>query len=202
VTGVLLWLVDGRTVGDAVLARSAAWLGASETLRLHAFVRLQRRRQFLIGRYLLRQALGTLLDLPADAIALCERAGQAPCLAVPGAPDVGLSIAHSGDWIACAAGPGLALGLDIETLDAGRDCAALAAQAFNAEENAWLAARPAAGRLRDFYQLWSRHEARIKLGAAPHCHCFEPWHAQLSVALCSTVALQPAPLLTQKNLIP
>ena len=161
---VLLWAVDADSVAPEALERHAAWLGASERARCTRFVRPERRRQFIIGRALLRRALGNLLGTEPAAICLEERPGLAPALA-PQA-DVGFSISHSGRWVACAAGAGVGLGLDIERIDPARDVMALAAQAFSAQELAVLRASEPASRPAAFYRMWCAHEARIKLGRA------------------------------------
>ncbi|MES3024164.1 MAG: 4'-phosphopantetheinyl transferase superfamily protein [Pseudomonadota bacterium] len=189
-----LWLVEGSAVSDAALDPFACWLGASERERLGLFVRRERQRQFLIGRVLLRRMLGRVLDVDPGSVRLLERHGQAPQLAMAGLEAVGFSLSHSGPWVACAVSADTALGLDIELRKPARDLSALAAQAFDADENAWLAARPQAHRVRDFYRLWSTKEARFKLHA-PSAQCFAPEHAELAVALCSAQPLARAPAL-------
>jgi 4'-phosphopantetheinyl transferase len=182
-------LLDGRAVSDAQLAGLAGWLSKAEQARYRRFVRRERQRQFLIGRMLARQALGVLLDVAPQQVVIEEVAGHKPRLA--GTP---FSISHSGPWVACAAGGSGELGLDIEMLDPQRDIAALALQAFDAERCAWLAARPAASRLRDFYQLWSTQEAAIKLGA-PALHTMPLFHPELAIVLCCAETPAQAPRL-------
>lgn len=192
-----LQLVDGRAIGDAQLDAYAGWLSAAESARHCRFVRRERQRQFLIGRVLARRMLGELLGVAPRALTIIDRPGQAPVLL--GNHGAYFSISHSGPWVACAVSAGSVLGLDIEMLDATRDTAALAAQAFDAERCAWLAARPAHSRLRDFYQLWSTQEARIKL-AADAATTIALEHAALSVVLCSAQALSAPPQLLAATL--
>lgn len=196
-----VWLVDGSTVGDRALAGFMSWLTPAEAQRYGRFVRRERQRQFLIGRVLLRQALGRLLGMPGSSVRLLERAGNAPLLDLPGSASVGFSLSHSGVWIACAVSATTAVGLDIEVIDPARDLAALAAQAFDSEQNAWLAARPEASRARDFYQLWSEKEALFKL-QLPSAQCIRLMHPALSVALCSAYRLERAPELARVALLP
>jgi 4'-phosphopantetheinyl transferase len=186
-------LVDGRTVSDALLAGVAGWLSEAERARYRRFVRRERQRQFLIGRVLARQALGVVLDVAPQQLVIEEVPGLKPRLA--GTP---FSISHSGPWVACAAGGSGELGLDIERIDPARDIAALALQAFDAERCAWLAARPAATRLRDFYQLWSTQEAAIKLGA-PALHTIQLFHPELAIVLCCAQPPAQAPRLLAVN---
>lgn len=192
----LLWLADAGAVTDADLQRYLAWLTPGELARHGRFVREQRRRQFVAGRVLLRMALAPLLGIPPQQVLLEERNGQAPRLLTPapgGTP--GFSISHSGRWVACAVSDH-AVGLDIEMRDASRDLAALAKQAFDADEMArWQQMQrwEDALRIEGFYRLWSEKEARIKLGMAVGGYCVTVPHEELSIVLCS--AVEPAGVL-------
>lgn len=160
----LVWLVDADEVDAVALATYAGWLGPSERERHDRFVRTERRRQFVVGRALLRLAVGQLLGVAPATIALAERPGLAPRLEADGI--AGFSISHSGRWVACAVSTATALGLDIERVDLSRDVAALAEHAFSQRESEWLAALPPAMRHDCFYRMWCAHEAHIKLGVA------------------------------------
>ena len=186
-------LVDGDTVDDALLENLLGWLSPNELARYRSFVRRERRRQFLIGRLLVRQTLAGLLGVGAQQFVIEDGAGQKPLLAgVYG--DAGFSISHSGRWVACAVTGSGALGLDIEMIDPARDITALAAQAFSEERCAWLAARRESSRLRDFYMLWSKQEAHYKLGA-PIAQTVELEHPALSIVLCASRCFAAPPAL-------
>ncbi len=192
-----VWLLDGRTVGDDQLLPFVSWLNPAELQRYQRFLRVERQRQFLLGRILLRCALGKLLDVQPTSISLSERAGYAPVL---NREDVtpGFSLSHSGPWVACAVSEQSALGLDIEMLDGTRDLLALAEQAFDASECTLLKDKEGAERVAAFYTLWSTKEARYKLAStagddvAPHCITFP--HTDISIVLCSEQALADASL--------
>jgi 4'-phosphopantetheinyl transferase len=197
----LLWLSDGAALDDDALAGHLDWLSAGELERHGAFTRLLRRRQFLVGRVMLRQAIGALLGVPARQVTLSEQPGAAPRLAWPERVDVGYSISHSGKWVACAVSLEAALGLDIEIMDPARDLEALAVQAFDPEEAAWLRARPEAARTEDFYALWCGKEARFKLPPAAAegksgAECVHLVQGELAVALCSSRPLAQPPVMT------
>jgi 4'-phosphopantetheinyl transferase len=192
-----LWLTDADVVPEEDLARYVGWLSPGEVARCQRFVRAQRRRQFVIGRVLLRMALAPLLGVAPKTVRLEEQAGCAPGLAAPVPPGAapGFSIAHSGRWVACAVSAQTALGLDIELRDAGRDLPALAAQAFDAGEMLqWqrVMKLPEAQRVDGFYRLWSEKEARFKLGLEGG-YCVALPHPALSVVVCSALPLAPAP---------
>jgi 4'-phosphopantetheinyl transferase len=202
---VTLWMVDADAVTDADLLRYRSWLSPGEEARYQRFVRSHRQRQFVVGRVLLRLALGRLMHIAPQEVKLEEQVGKAPRLAAPllkgAAP--GFSIAHSGRWVACAVSAQTALGLDIELCDATRDLHALAAQAFDADEMAqWTRIQnlPADERTDGFYRLWSEKEARFKLGLAAGGHCVAIPHAELSVVVCSEQPLAQRPQIEMTTL--
>ena len=162
--GTLLWLADTSALDADWFATGLGWLNDAERLRHERFVRAERRRQFVAGRVLLRMALGELLGVAPHAVKLTERPGNAPALAFPERPCLGLSISHSGQWVACAVSPDGPVGLDIERIDPARDVVAIAEQAFGSEEAGRLQFLDPAARADAFYRMWCRYEANIKLG--------------------------------------
>jgi len=191
-----LWLINTAAIGEDQVQAVLPLLSVSEAARYRRFVRPQRQRQFLIGRVLLRRALCTVLDLPADALTVEEHVGHAPRVHLPaGVAPPGFSISHSGDWVACAVSASTALGLDIELLDPARDIAALAEQSFDAIELAALGMEPESRRMAAFYRMWSSKEARYKLGVGSDAaaSCIALAHPALSIVVCSAQPLAAAP---------
>jgi 4'-phosphopantetheinyl transferase len=189
----LLWLVDSGALSSAALEAGLGWLGEGERLRHARFVRAERARQFVAGRVLLRLAIGELLNVAPRTVELLERPGNAPALVFPERPGLGLSISHSGPWVACAASLEAPVGLDIERIDPARDLVALAEQAFGMEAAAQLAALEGAARLHAFYRQWCRHEAHIKLGReGVHDHYFELPGLALVLSSTRPLEVQPA----------
>ncbi|PHV16298.1 4-phosphopantetheinyl transferase [Janthinobacterium sp. BJB303] len=199
-TGASIWLLDSRRIDLAQIGLYEAWLGAAEATRYAGFLRPRRRRQFLLGRALLRAAMGDMLQVAPAAIALEERPGQAPRLLAP-AVAVHFSISHSGNWVACALSGATPLGLDIELRDPRRDVLALARQAFGAAVAAALEQLPPQERRAAFYRRWSEAEARYKLGVEA-ASCVALAHAELSIVLCSAAPLAQPPLLILSGLAP
>ena len=191
----LLWMVDAHAVADADLPRLRESLSAGEQARCQRFVRAERLRQFVIGRVLARMALERVLGVPAREVVLEEQVASAPLLVAPVVPGVapGFSISHSGRWVACAVSAATALGLDIEMRDATRDLAALAQQAFDADEVRQWEALPATRRVDGFYRMWSTKEARFKLGREGHSITIA--HDALSVVVCSAAPLATPPVI-------
>ena len=198
--GASIWLLDSRSIDLAQLTQYETWLGPAETVRYARFVRPLRRQQFLLGRALLRAAMGEMLGVAPESIALEERAGQAPLLLSP--PDgAHFSISHSGPWVACALSRDTRLGLDIELRDPRRDVLALARQAFGMAVAAGLEKMSPVERRAAFYQRWSEAEARHKLGVEA-ASCVSLAHAELSIVLCSAAPLAQAPALILTGLAP
>jgi len=194
VAAARIWLA--RLADEAALARYALWLTPQEAARATGFARPQRRRQFLTGRALLRIGLGDMLGIAPEAIALDAVPGRAPALLAPQGGVAGISVSHSGAWVACAASVDTALGLDIETRGPTRDVMALAGQAFDTAARARLAALAPAERPDLFYAMWSELEARIKLGLEGQGgSCIALPHEELSVVLCSGAPLAAPPVL-------
>ncbi|QBE65049.1 4'-phosphopantetheinyl transferase family protein [Pseudoduganella lutea] len=187
-----VWLARIDGLDEARFAEYRQWLSPGE--RERTFVREGRRRQFIAARALLRIAIGALLHVPARSVELGGAPGRAPWLAAPAVPMPGLSVSHSGPWVACALSADTALGLDIEMKDAARDIAALAEHAFDAATCARLAALPDGARIEAFYVEWSAQEARVKLGVAAE-GCYALAHEELSVVVCSAVPLARPALL-------
>jgi 4'-phosphopantetheinyl transferase len=186
----LLWLTDAAMLSDGALAAYGAWLGEAERERAERFVRPLRRRQFIVGRALLRLALARLLGVAPQSIVLRERPGNAPLLALPDRPAAGFSISHSGRWVACAASLQSAIGLDIECIAPARDVLALADHAFGAPAAAELRVLEGEARVEAFYRMWCLYEAGIKLGR-PSAADYLYTHPGLSLALRCGQALAP-----------
>ncbi len=167
-TSADLWLLDGSLVREDDLGFFAQQLGASEARRYCAFSRAERKRQFLLGRMLLRFVVSSLLSLPPDVLGVVERVRNAPQLVLPDAKSApaSFSLAHSAEWVACAISANAILGIDIECNDSRRNILAVSQMAFHAKEHFWLLRQSEAARLSAFYQLWCAREALYKLMSA------------------------------------
>jgi 4'-phosphopantetheinyl transferase len=212
---VVVWLADASHFDDDDLAFFARCLSTSEAERYRRFSRSCRKRQFLIGRMLLRYAAGKAVGLSPSAFAVREQSANAPRLIFPESVHVepGFSLSHSGKWVACAVSRSSILGLDIEVVNPDRDLLAIGKSVFHKNEIASLLKLSGESRVAAFYHLWSLHEALLKLFSnAGRTAQFpelvdaknlmvshgEGWHSQVlphpafSCVLCSTGPLQPA----------
>jgi 4'-phosphopantetheinyl transferase len=72
------------------------------------------------------------------------------------------NLSHSGELTLVAVSQGREVGVDVEREKSGRDLVALAERALGPGDAAAVRAVAADERSRLFYELWSRHEARLK----------------------------------------
>jgi 4'-phosphopantetheinyl transferase len=158
-------LLDGSLVHEDDIAFFAQQLGPGEAYRYACFKRRERKRQFLLGRMLLRFAISNLMSLPPDRLGVVERTGNAPELVLPDSPSLRprFSLSHSRDWVACVVSSSVGLGIDIEVKDPTRDFLSISQLVFHPNEHLWLWKQPEAARLTAFYPLWSTREALYKL---------------------------------------
>lgn len=144
------------------------WMSAEELARLAAMRAQQRAEQFAAGRWLARRLLAVTFGGDASEWAL-SAAEDAPPLATHVAGAVGtpvfVSIAHSGDHLACAVSD-MPVGVDIEELQPRRHLDTLIEATTTEAERAALPELLAQGdeeaRMLAFFQLWTLKEAWIK----------------------------------------
>jgi 4'-phosphopantetheinyl transferase len=160
-----LWLLDGDSVAQDDLAFFTRRLGSSETRRLVSFARPERKRQFILGRMLLRVAVSDLLGVPIDNIDVVERPGNAPRLVLsdPLRLSPHFSLSHSRNWVACVVSCDADLGLDIEVNDASRDIAGISELAFHPNVAGSLSSGPNSDPVSSFYDRWCEREALLKV---------------------------------------
>lgn len=144
------------------------WMSAEELARLADMRAQQRAEQFAAGRWLARRLLAVTFGGDASEWAL-SAAEDAPPLATHTAGAVGtpvfVSLAHSGDHLACAVSD-LPVGVDIEEMQPRKHLGTLIeATTTEAERTALpqlLANDDDDARMLAFFQLWTLKEAWIK----------------------------------------
>ncbi|HSS43145.1 MAG TPA: 4'-phosphopantetheinyl transferase superfamily protein [Solirubrobacterales bacterium] len=109
----------------------------------------------------LRRVLASYLGEEPERIPLARGEHGKPRLTTePGRLSFNLS--HSGELTLVAVSCGREVGVDVERAKPARDLVALAARAFGPEEATAVRAATGDERTRLFYELWTRHEARLK----------------------------------------
>jgi len=146
-------------ISAVALPAASTWLDASELVRLDGLGSPARRLSFLSGRWqarcLVAQRRGS--D-PVDVALAIDPQGRSR---IPDAPELHLSISHTGDWVACAMA-NAPVGIDIERLRPRADVLALAATVHSPAQCAALAALQGEAQLLNFYRGWTLKEAWLK----------------------------------------
>jgi 4'-phosphopantetheinyl transferase len=163
------WIAAARIadLGAPTLARARRRLGPRDRRRYAGFRSEKRRREFLAGRALLQQFLSKFDSAPDGGVRAQGRAGA--------------SISHARGWVACVVVSSGRPGIDIEPMIA-RDFQKLGEWAFGSGANA----RAHSLSREEFYERWTRYEARIKAfgdGKARASHVERTWLLSRRVAL-------------------
>lgn len=154
-----VWQVDGEAWAG-VWAALADLLTAEERARAERIVIAQARERFVAARGLLRLLLGHYLDAVPAALTIAYSRFGKPYLA--DAPDLQFNLSHTGDCILYAFARNRRLGIDVETVRADLDIAALARHIFSPhEQHAFFALPPEAQQVA-FFDGWTRKEAYVK----------------------------------------
>ena len=147
----------------AELPDNDAWLTVGESARLCMLRFPKRRADWRLGRWTAKRAVAAILRLPSlGAVEIRSATSGAPeAFVAGGAAPVTISLSHRADVAVCAvAGPGVALGCDIELVEPR--CDLFAADYFTTKEQALVEGAPAADRLRLLTLLWSAKESVLK----------------------------------------
>lgn len=158
----------GATMDVHWIALDAAWAGAAELLDEDERARAarlrfdQHRRRFVHAHAALRVILARYTGRPPSALSFVRGPQGKPALAGEPAPDVDFNLSHAHELAVLAVVRGRRVGVDLERLDGRRDTPGLVQRYFSAREREALAAVPASGAQRAFYDCWVRKEAYLK----------------------------------------
>ncbi|MDE0479412.1 MAG: 4'-phosphopantetheinyl transferase superfamily protein [Gammaproteobacteria bacterium] len=157
-----LWHLRIGDISDSDLRLGLSWLSPEELDYFRNCASQLRKRQFALGRLLLRGALSHLDTSRAPGQwRIVEGPHGRPSLA-PDEPFIGFNLAHSDDRIVLVTGPLQRLGIDLEYGLKQRKVERLARRWFNPSELAELMQLEPAARQQWFYRLWTLKEAWSK----------------------------------------
>jgi 4'-phosphopantetheinyl transferase len=134
-----------------------ALLQPAEQQRAARFRQVADRTRFVLGRGLFRLVGGQLCNLPPERVTIKQTSEGKPFLA--DAPQWGLSVAHSGEWVLLAVAP-QPVGVDVEWINHRFQVNDLVPITFTPAEQAAFCKSENAHAY--FYELWTRKEALIK----------------------------------------
>lgn len=178
------WLCESVAALPAGVSADAllASLSPEERARGARLVRPETRDRWLLGRGLLREALGRLVGAAGRDLRFALSEEGKPRLAWPEV-DGGFefSLSHSADRVLIAwsggGAPASPIGADLERVDPGFDWRSVARRALVASEVAALEALGSPEeQARGFYRIWSLKEAALKargVGVAELASCRE-----------------------------
>jgi 4'-phosphopantetheinyl transferase len=149
--------------GDAELARLAQLLAVDERARAERFHFAKNRRQYTVGRGVLRTILGWYLGQPAETLSFNYTVHGKPHLPTQTGPDrLCFNLSHSEEMALLALTRGCEVGVDIEWIDAERAHEDIAERFFSPAERTALRQVAPSQRAAAFFACWTRKEAYIK----------------------------------------
>jgi len=137
-------------------------LSQSERSRVQRTANQEIAIKFVLGRWLLRSALGAVLELAAEGVPLVEGDHGKPDLAPAAPKGVSFNLAHSGSWAVLAMVSGARIGVDLERKRALFDADRLARRILAAREARSYQGLSEPDRQVALLAAWVRKEAVLK----------------------------------------
>ena len=154
------------TLNQPQLQLDQLWqhLSSDEQARANRFYFERDRNHYIVARGLLRQLLGSYLQLPAAEIMFAYGEYGKPELAAAHAGSgMQFNVSHAQGVALLAFAYGRAVGVDIEQVRPLDDAEQVAERFFSAQEVALFTAVPDAQKSQAFFNCWTRKEAFIKV---------------------------------------
>jgi 4'-phosphopantetheinyl transferase len=161
---VLVWTAGLDSVIEIRLRQLAGLLSPEENQRALRFRFERDRNRFIVGRGILREILGTYLEVDPEKIHFNYGPQGKPYLKGPDGQTAGslcFNLSHSSDWAIYALGLG-ELGVDLEFVRPIPEMQTLVDQYFSSAERKAFASIPPDLKLKAFYHCWTRKEAYVK----------------------------------------
>lgn len=155
-----IWRIDLRRLGSHECRRL---LSPDEVQRADGFCFEKHQRRFTVARAAMRQILGLYAGVGPENVVFCYSENGKPGLS--GGLEklsIDFNLSHSGESALLAVARGLALGIDIELINAEFATEEIAARFFSTREVECLEAVPVDQRVEAFFCCWTRKEAYIK----------------------------------------
>jgi len=159
-----LWYADQAEFNVSELEENCITsLTDQEAERYQRYTSERRRKQFLLGRMLIRRTLSQYAELPPAAWKFVENDYGKPTIEIAGKGHaLFFNLSHSGDRLVLAIANNESIGVDIESRNKPRRLLKVADRYFSPTEVADLFALSEAEQLSRFYDLWTLKEAYIK----------------------------------------
>ena len=148
--------------GPELESNCLSWLTESETKRYHRYTYDYHRKQFLLGRMLIRNSLSKYAEIePQDWKFEENEYGKPAIVSSQQAQPLFFNLSHSSERLVLAISAHAGIGVDIESSNKPRRVVKIADRYFSPTEAEELLALPEADQLTRFYELWTLKEAYI-----------------------------------------
>lgn len=151
------------TEDPGIQSQLLSYLSPEEHIRLQRLKRPADQQRFLTGRGIVRILAGSHSGIPPNQVELVYGPQGKPFVKPP--PDqasLRFNVSHSGTLVLLAFHPIHEVGVDVEEVRPSREMDEIANRTFPASDySAWLSFPPDQ-RAAAFFQMWARHEARVK----------------------------------------
>jgi 4'-phosphopantetheinyl transferase len=158
---VHIWRV-GVEVDDSELTRLRASLTEDEQQRAARFQFPALRRRFSAARGILRELLGSYLQLSPDRLRFVANRHGKPYLTPECSAELRFNLSHSGDMAMIAIATAREVGIDIEQIRPVPSGDQIAERFFTPAEAGRIRSLPAEQRAQAFFDCWVRKEAFVK----------------------------------------
>jgi 4'-phosphopantetheinyl transferase len=159
---VHLWLAS-LNVTDQVFDALNQGLSSDEWERADRFLFERDRRNFIVGRGILRDILTRYLDCqPGDIRFDYEPHGKPGLRSMGTSPGLEFNLSHSSGFFVLAVAFGRQVGVDIERVRPLPDLDQMASDSFSEHERNALSALTPEDMLLGFFRCWTRKEAYLK----------------------------------------
>lgn len=160
---VHLWCVTDRDLDDEVFVRQFEMhLSDPERCRSGRFYRARDRRNFIVGRGLMRRVLGACLNAEPNSIPIVQNRYGRPELPFSLSPPIHFNVSHSDGIVAAAFTCGSEVGVDAERVRPDFPCLEIARSQFRPSSYSTLASLPVMHRAERFFEYWVLLEAYAK----------------------------------------
>ncbi len=164
VNQVHIWYRLTEMLGPSAMAGAHTLLSAEEKQRHDQFRQPSDRRDYAVAHALLRSSLSRYVDVPADAWSFrLDSAGKPePSAWAASRTSLRFNLSHTRGIVACAITAGRSVGIDVVSMEADFDYAAVASRCLSPDELVHLNALPDKDRPARFMELWALKEAFTK----------------------------------------
>jgi len=159
---VHVWLARTSDIASRTVRMLAGVMAADERERLSRFAAELHRRQYAIGRGLLRMLIGAYLECEPQFVRFAYGPTGKPQLAGQAFERLRFNVAHSGEVVALAFAKSADVGIDVERIVATHDWLDVARHTCTRRELDSVVQLPPAVRQERFFSIWTRREAFVK----------------------------------------